>query len=78
MPSLKGLACVSLFTLAVATPAFAQSSDTNPPSARVPTISPNGSSTAPGDQQTSPKARKHHRRSRKPSTTQQSQPGTSQ
>ena len=68
MPSLKGLACVSLFTLAIAAPAFAQTNDGSTPPSRPPTISPANPSTAPGDQQTAP--RKHHRRSRKSSTTQ--------
>ena len=77
MPSLKGLACVSLFTLFVVTPAFAQSSDMAAPASRVPTISTN-TDTAPGNQQSSPKVRKHRRRSRNPTATQQSQPGNPQ
>jgi hypothetical protein len=78
MPSLKGLACVSLFALAVITPAFAQSGDTPAPASRVPTISPTNPSAQPGDQQNSPKVRKHHRRSRNRSAIQQSQPANPQ
>jgi hypothetical protein len=77
MPSLKGLACVSLFTLAVAAPAFAQTGDANPPPPRSPVTSPANPSTSSGDQSNTQKPRKHHRRSRNPSAT-KSQPGTSQ
>jgi hypothetical protein len=74
MPPLKGLACVSLLTFAIAIPsAFAQSGGAAPaPSA--PTISPTNPSTAPGDQQSGQKTRKHHHRSRSSSAT--GQPGT--
>jgi hypothetical protein len=64
MPSLKGLACVSLVTLAIAAPpAFAQSSDTTP-APRSPTTSPANPSAAPTDQsQGTHKHRKHRSRS---------------
>jgi hypothetical protein len=74
MPSLKGLACVSLLTLAIATPAFAQTNDTTPPAPRAPATMPANPSATPADQQATPKARQHHRRSRKSSAT-QGQPG---
>jgi len=62
MPSLKGLACVSLFALAItASPALAQSNDT-PPRAR--TTMPGSPSAAPADQQSDQQKRKHRRRSR--------------
>ena len=52
MPPLKGLACVSLLTLAIAAPqAFAQSNSGTVPAPNAPTISPTNPSTAPGDQQ---------------------------
>ncbi len=62
MPSLKGLACVSLFALAItASPALAQSNDTPP---RAPTTMPGSPSAAPADQQSGQQKRKHRRRSR--------------
>ena len=62
MPSLKGLACVSLLTFAIASPpALAQSNDTAP---HAPTIMPGNPSTAPADQQSGQQKRKHRRRSR--------------
>jgi hypothetical protein len=73
MPPLKGLACVSLLTLAIAAPsAFAQSS--NGPAPSPPTISPTNPSTAPSDQQSGQKTGKHKRRSRSTSAT--GQPST--
>jgi len=79
MPSLKGLACVSLLTLAVVSPAVAQPGGSNQPSTQVPTISPNGSMATPGDRQNAPKTRKHRHRSRGTSAPpSQSQSGTSQ
>jgi hypothetical protein len=72
---LKGLACVSLLTLAIATPsAFAQSNGSTTPAPSAPTISPTNPSTAPGDQPSSQKTRKHKHRSRSSSAT--GQPGT--
>jgi hypothetical protein len=64
MPPLKGLACVSLLTLAIAAPpAFAQSSDTTP-APRSPTTAPANPSAAPADQtQGTQKHRKHRSRS---------------
>jgi hypothetical protein len=70
MPPLKGLACVSLLTLAIAAPsAFAQSNGGAAPAPSAPTISPNNPSTAPGDQQSGQKTHKHRHRSRSPSAT---------
>jgi hypothetical protein len=75
MPPLKGLACVSLLTLAIAAPsAFAQSSGGTTPVPSAPTISPSNPSTAPGDQQSDQKTRKHRHRSRSSSAT--GQPST--
>src|SRR5216683_2859883 len=75
MPRLKGLACVSLLTLAIAAPsAFAQSNGGNAPAPSAPTISPTNPSTAPGDQQSGQGTRKH-KRSRNSSAT-QGQPTT--
>jgi hypothetical protein len=75
MPPLKGLACVSLLTLAIAAPqAFAQSNNGTAPAPNAPTISPTNPSTAPGDQQSGQKTRKHRHRSRSSSAT--GQPGT--
>jgi hypothetical protein len=76
MPSLKGLACVSLFTLAIAAPAFAQSNGSTPAAPPASTVSPGNSSATPGDQQSTPKAQRVHRRGRKSSTS-QGQPTTS-
>jgi hypothetical protein len=74
MPPLKGLACVSLLTLAIAAPqAFAQSNNGTAPAPSAPTISPSNPSTAPGDQQSGQKTRKHRHRSRSTSAT--GQPG---
>jgi len=68
MPSLKGLACISLLTLAIAAPpALAQSNDTTP---RAPTTMPGTSSATPADQQTGQQKHKHHRRSRTTATPQ--------
>jgi hypothetical protein len=68
MPSLKGLACVSLFALAIAAPpALAQSNDTPP---RAPTTMPGNPSAAPTDQQSGQQKRKHGRRSRATSAPQ--------
>jgi hypothetical protein len=76
MPPLKGLACVSLLTLAIAAPqAFAQSSDTAPPAPGSSTTSPSNPSTAPGAQQSGQKTGKHRRRSQNSSAT-QGQPST--
>ena len=59
MPSLKGLACVSLLTLAIAAPpALAQSNDTSP---RTPTTTPSNPSATPADQQSGQQKRKHRR-----------------
>jgi hypothetical protein len=75
MPPLKGLACVSLLTLAIAAPsAFAQSSGGTAPTPSPPTISPTNPSTAPSDQQSGQKTGKHKRRSRSTSAT--GQPST--
>jgi hypothetical protein len=61
MPSLKGLACVSLFALAIASPpALAQSNDTAP---RAPTTMPGNPSAAPADQPSGQQKHKHRRRS---------------
>jgi hypothetical protein len=74
MPPLKGLACVSLLTLAIAAPsAFAQSNNGAAPASGAPTISPSSPSTAPGDQ-SGQKTHKHRHRSRSTSAT--GQPGT--
>ena len=76
MPPLKGLACVSLLTLAIAAPsAFAQSSNGTAPAPSPPTISPTNPSTAPGNQQSGQKTGKHRRRSQNSSAT-QGQPST--
>ena len=70
MPPLKGLACVSLLTLAIAAPsAFAQSNGGTTPAPSAPTISPTNPPTAPGDQQSGQKTGKHKRRSRSTSAT---------
>jgi hypothetical protein len=70
MPPLKGLACVSLLTLAIAAPsAFAQSGSGTSPAPSPPTISPANPSTTPGDQQSGQKTGKHKRRSRSTSAT---------
>jgi hypothetical protein len=75
MPPLKGLACVSLVTFAIAIPsAFAQSNSGNAPAPGAPTMSPTNPSTTPGDQQSGQKAHKHHHRSRSSSAT--GQPGS--
>ena len=74
MPPLKGLACVSLLTRAIAAPqAFAQSNSGTVPAPNAPTISPTNPSTAPGDQQSGQRTRKHRHRSRNSSAT--GQPG---
>jgi hypothetical protein len=62
MPSLKGLACVSLFALAITAPPVLAQSITTAPSA--PTMMPGNPSTAPADQQSGQQKRKHRRRSR--------------
>jgi hypothetical protein len=75
MRPLKGLACVSLLTLAIAAPsAFAQSNGGTAPVPSAPTISPTNPSTAPGDQQSGQKTGKHRHRSRNSSAT--GQPST--
>ena len=69
MPPLKGLACVSLLTLAIAAPsAFAQTSVPAPSGS--PTTSPGNPAATSTDQQSGHKHRKHRSRS-----TTQGQPG---
>ena len=71
MPSLKGLACVSLLTLAIVAPsAFAQSGDTAP---SPPTVSPANPSAAPANGLSGKGARKHRHHRRKASSSPQSQ-----
>jgi len=76
MPPLKGLACVSLLTLAIAAPsAVAQSNNGTAPAPSAPAISPTNPSTAPADQPSGQGTRQHKRRSRSSSAT-QGQPST--
>ena len=78
MPSLKGLACVSLLTLAIAAPsAFAQSTDNNATPPRAPATGSGNPAVTPGDQQPGQTTRKQRpHRSRKASPP-QGQPTTS-
>ena len=74
MPSLKGLACVFLLTLAIATGFRPNQRHHSAGAARAATMPANLSQRPPTSQAT-PKASQHHRRSRKSSAT-QGQPGT--
>jgi hypothetical protein len=70
MPSLKGLACVSLLALVIAAPsAFAQSTDNNAPPPRTPATGSGNPAVTPGDQQPG-QTKQRPRRSRKASTPQ--------
>jgi hypothetical protein len=78
MPSLKGLACVSLLTLAIAAPsAFAQSTDSNAPPPRAPATGSGNPAMTPGDQQPGQNTRKQRPHRSRKATTPQAQPSTS-
>ena len=77
MSPLKGLFCVTAFTLALAAPAFAQSTDTSPTAPSAPTAKPASPSTTPADKKAAAKARKAQRHAKKSPAT-QGQPGPTQ